>query len=147
MPATRGFGTVIAERRLAVRDTRKIVRVSIGAPRPESNGAPWACPFRIAGAGISRVGHGFGEDSMQALTDALEGIRHWLDESRLSLGWDLGDGAVWNGETGFARPVPIGFGAAYARRVGRLMDRELEREVRKLKSRPARRGRKAATAR
>jgi hypothetical protein len=147
MPPTKGFGTVIAERRLAVRDTKTSVRVSIGAPRPEGNGAPWACPFRIAGAGTSRVGHGLGEDSMQALTDALEGIRHRLGESGLSLGWDFGEGVVLNGETGFARSVPVGFGAAYARRVGRLMDRELEREVRKLKSRPARHGRKAAKAR
>ena len=147
MAGTPRIGTVMAERRLALRDGGGTVRVAIGVPRRDRNGGHWVCPFRIHGAGISRVEYGAGMDSMQALTTALDGTRALLDESGLALGWDLGDGVVWTGETGFARSVPIGFGAAYARRVGRLMDRELEREVRKLKSRPARRGRKAAKAR
>jgi hypothetical protein len=146
MPTSRRFGTVIAERRLAVRGTRKVVRVTIGAPRPERDGVTWACPFRITGAGVSRLEHGYGMDSMQALTTALEGIRHQLDESGLPLGWDLGEGVVWDGETAFARPITYALGPAVRRRLERLVDRELQREVRRFERRhPPRR--KAAKAR
>jgi len=129
------FGPIIAERRLVVQGTRKVVRVSIGAPRPGGDRAPWVCPFRISGAGLSRVEHGgCGEDSMQALTTALEGIRAVLDETGLALGWDLG-GFVWDGETGFAQAISYGFGPVVRRRMERLVARELRAEVQRLKRR------------
>jgi hypothetical protein len=144
MATTRRFGALIAERRLSVLGTRKVVRVSIGAPRPEVDGAPWACPFRISGAGISRVEHGCGEDSMQALTTALEFIRTVLDETGLPLGWNLG-GFVWDGETGFARSIPYSFGPTVRRRLERLVDREVTRDVQGKRRLAARRRGKTAT--
>lgn len=151
MPETPRIGTIIAERRLIVRDSGAEVRVAIGVPRRVGNGIDWACPFRIAGAGLARVDHGYGIDAMQALTTALEGIRYTLDQTGLALGWNLGRGAIFDGETGFARPIPFAFGPAFTRRIERLVDRllarESRREVQRLKRRAARRPRKAAAAR
>ena len=84
---------------------------------------------------------------MQALADALEGVRHVLDGTGLQLGWDLGAGAVWDGETGFTRAIPFAFGPAFRRRMERLIERELTREVQRLKHRKPRRTRQAVKAR
>jgi len=148
----RRIGTILAERRLAEQVTGKVVRVSLGAPRPRTEDADWECPFRIHGAGISRVEFGYGIDSMQALTNALDGIRVLLDESGLALGWKVGAGRhdIWHDETGFARSIPIALGAALSRRLERLFFREIRLETQRLerrskrKSTPApRRARKA----
>jgi hypothetical protein len=135
----------MAERRLVTPDGAA-VRVAIGVPRRRKE-AEWACPFRIHGAGISRVDYGYGVDSMQALATALESIRVALDETGLPLGWDMGRGAVFEGETGFTRSIPFAFGPVFTRRlerrVFRLLDREVTHEMRRLKARRARRTRAA----
>ena len=104
----RRIGTILAERQLAEQVSGKVVRVSLGVPRPVTDDADWECPFRISGAGISRVEFGRGIDSMQALTTALDFIRVLLDESGLALGWKMGAGRqdIWHDETGFARSIP-----------------------------------------
>ncbi len=109
----RRFGTILAERLLAEQASGKVVRVSLGVPRAGTDDADWECPFRISGAGISRVEFGRGIDSMQALTTALDFIRVLLDESGLALGWKMGAGRedIWHEETGFARSIPIALGA------------------------------------
>ena len=114
----RRIGTILAERQLAEQVSGKVVKVSLGVPRPITDDADWECPFRISGAGISRVEFGRGIDSMQALTTALDFIRVLLDESGLALGWKMGAGRqdIWHGETGFARSIPIALGAAMTRR-------------------------------
>lgn len=145
--ATPRIGTIIAERRLVVRDGGGEVRVAIGVPRRDRNGVDWACPFRIHGAGISRVEYGYGVDAMQALTTALEGIRVVLDDTGLALGWNLGAGTVLDGETGFARSVPIALGGGFSRRMERLLDRELRMEIRRFKQRHPPRRRTAAKGR
>ena len=114
----RRFGTILAERGLVEQDSGRSVRVSLGVPRAGTGGAEWECPFRIRGAGLSQVEFGYGEDSMQAIMNALEGIRALLDESGLSLGWKLGPGRqdsyIWVGETGFTRSIPLALGRAEA---------------------------------
>ena len=137
------IGTIIAERRLVVRDGGGEVRVAIGVPRRDRNGFDWACPFRVHGAGVSRVERGYGVDAMQALTTALEGIRVVLDETGLALGWNLGAGAVFDGETGFTRSVPIALGGGFSRRMERLLDRELRRDLQRRTSGPRRKATKA----
>lgn len=134
------FGTILAERRLVDQASGAVVRVSLGAPRPGRDGADWECPFRIRGAGVSRLEFGYGVDSMQALTVALDGIRALLDESGLALGWKVGPGRhdIFSEETGFARQIPIGFGAAFRRRLERLLDRELQRNLERLGRRSTR---------
>ncbi len=144
----RRFGTVLAERRLAEQTTGAAVRVTIGVPRPGTNGADWECPFRIHGAGIARVDFGCGVDSMQALTTALDGIRYWLDESGLALGWNLGRKAILDGETGFTRSIPITWAPSVRKRIERLVDRQIQHEVQRLERRSTRASAaKARTAR
>jgi hypothetical protein len=134
------MGTILAERVLGEQDSGKIVRVSLGVPRRGTGGAEWECPFRIHGAGVSRLAFGYGVDSMQALTTALDGIRARLEESGLSVGWKMGGGRhdIWADETGFARSIPIGFGRDFRQRMERLLDRELERHVQRLGRRSTR---------
>ena len=101
----RPFGPVIAQRRLVSRDHwRKRLRVSLGKPR--WNKREWECPFRISGAGVSELEFGYGLDSMQALTTALDGIRAVLDEKFGSLAWE----DVLPDDSGFQRQKPIAFG-------------------------------------
>jgi hypothetical protein len=140
----RRIGTILAERLLGEQGSGRVVRVSLGAPRPRTNG-DWECPFRIHGAGISRVQFGCGVDSMQALSDALQGIRVLLDESGLALGWKMGPGRqdIWDGETGFARSIPIALGAALSRRLERLFFREIRLETQRLERRAKRKSQRA----
>lgn len=137
----RRLGTILAERRLGDQASGKVVRVALGAPRPGTGGAEWECPFRIHGAGVSRIEFGYGVDSMQALTTALDGIRVRLDESGLALGWWFGPGRddIWHGETGFARSIPIALGARVSTRMERLFFREIRLETARLKRRAAKR--------
>lgn len=74
----RTLGTVIAERTLRLdRPGRRptVVRLKFGrpvrAPRPE-RGDPWWCPVQITGLGKRQMEKVPGEDSLQALTLALE---------------------------------------------------------------------------
>lgn len=74
----RTLGSVIAERTLKLdRPGRRatVVRVKFGrpvrAPRPE-RGDPWWCPVEISGLGKRRLEKVAGEDSLQALTLAME---------------------------------------------------------------------------
>jgi hypothetical protein len=74
----RALGIVIAERTLKLdRPGRRAtgVRVKFGrpvrAPRPE-RGEPWWCPVDISGLGKRRLERVPGEDSLQALTLAME---------------------------------------------------------------------------
>lgn len=74
----RTLGSVIAERTLTLeRPGRRstVVRVRVGrpvrAPRPE-RGDPWWCPVQISGLGPRQLEKVAGEDSLQALTLALE---------------------------------------------------------------------------
>jgi hypothetical protein len=145
----RRIGTILAERLLGEKGSGNVVRVSLGAPRPGTDGADWACPFRIHGAGISRVEFGYGVDSMQSLTTALEGIRVLLDESGLSLGWKMGAGRgeIWHGETGFPRSIPIVLGPALKRRLERLFDSEIRRETQRLERRAKRKSKPTPTPR
>ena len=130
----RPFGPVIATRRLVSHDsgTPGRVRVSIGTPR--WNGREWECPFRIRGAGVSEVEFGYGVDSMQALSTALEGIRAVLDNTFRSLVWE----GVLPDDSGFQRQIPL-LDASLSRRLERLVNRECENYVRQLKRRGAKR--------
>ena len=139
------FGPVIAERRLHTRGApRRPVVVALGTPRRTTGSDDWECPFRIHGAGIRKVEYGFGVDAFQALTMALEGIRHFLDRMDTRL--------VWEGmldHSGFQRFIPwlpewgarerdgtpkgpLGV-ARHTKRLERLVDREVMRWGREMK--------------
>jgi Domain of unknown function (DUF6968) len=124
---TRPFGPIVAERNLvAFNHEGERVRVTLGMPR--WNRREWECPFRIRGAGVSEVEFGYGVDSMQALTTALEGIRFVLDKKFGSLGWE----DVLPDDSGFQRLIPITFGKAFSKRLERLVDGECRRHLRQL---------------
>jgi hypothetical protein len=117
------FGTVVAAAVLHDEHSpRKKILISIGKPRSVEEGH-WICPYQIRGLrpGRPREAHGF--DAVQALIHAVESVRLALARSRRRLtcvGHEPGD-------TGFPRFVPTVFGPKSADRMGRLIDRELER--------------------
>lgn len=65
--------------------------------------------------------YAFGVDAIQALIMALEGIRHDLSVANPACRWIGGE----KGDFGFPRHVTTAFGFAIARRIDRLIDREL----------------------
>lgn len=103
--------------------------------KPRWSNRNWECPFRIRGAGVSVVEFGCGVDSMQALTTAFEGIRAVLDRTFRSVSWE----SYLPGDSGFQRQIPILFGGKFARRLERLVDREVEDFPRQLKQQGAKR--------
>jgi len=126
----RPLGPVIAKRRLASNsDAGTRVVVTLGKPR--WNRREWECPFQIRGGGVSQVEFGYGLDSMQALTTALDGIRAVLDGTFGSLAWEGG----LPDHSGFQRQIPVTFGRAFTRRLERLVERECSNHVRRLKKR------------
>jgi hypothetical protein len=141
----RPFGPVIAERRLVSRrSARARARVTLGQPR--HNGSEWECPFRIRAPGVSLLEYGYGDDSLQALTTALDGIRALLDENLPSFVWEF-EGSHFD-HSGIQRQIPL-LGGPITRRLERLVDRELGRYVRQLERRHSRRrgARKSTRAR
>ena len=129
-PRDKPFGPVIAERRLHVRNApRRVVTVSLGRPRKTKGHDDWQCPFRIAGTDLKLVEYGYGVDAFQALMNALEGIRHFLDRSETPLAWT----GVADDHTGFQRLIPLFPDFAGMRRLEGLVDREVQRLTRALK--------------
>ncbi|HEU4690981.1 MAG TPA: hypothetical protein VFS23_21580 [Vicinamibacterales bacterium] len=115
---------------------RELVRSHVGTkvtielykPHRRSTGE-FECPYRIRGLGRPKVGCAFGEDSIQALQLSFEAVRLELAPYAHGLEWF---GAL--GETGFPQFVPYSLGAAFTRRVNGIVEREVEREVHRLKA-------------
>jgi len=132
-PRNAKLGRVIGTRRLEFRNApRKKLVVTIGQPRRMKKHPDWECPFRIKGAGVDRFEFGYGVDSFQALTTALEGIRVLLDEIG-ELAWS----GVFPDHTGVQRMIPLL--PSISARLERLVDREISRHVSKLERRHGKR--------
>jgi len=138
-----GFGPVIGERKLSTRGTApKTVTVTLGKPRLPKGERDWECPFRISGAGIRVVESGYGVDAIQALQAAIGGIRHVLDTSGKSLEW-FGLPI----EVGFPRPIPSYGDTRLTKKLEKLVDSELKRNLtRQRRQLKQARRRRAATA-
>jgi hypothetical protein len=108
------------------------VTVSLLMPRRVNTGE-WQCPFRITGLRVPNIQeyYGHGEDSMQALTLALQGIRVMLEQNRQRVSWLGGE----PGDHGFARMVPEPFGLKFSTRLNRIIDRGIARELKRLEVR------------
>jgi hypothetical protein len=117
------LGTVIAARKLTVEGDgrRRSITVKLGAPHQTERGT-WRCPFYITGIGMGTPCYAGGVDSMQALQEALNGIRVILDQSKKHLSWVGGEAA----ELTFPRVVPWGFGAPLAKKLDSLIETEVE---------------------
>lgn len=124
----RTVGRVIGERRLTLQETPgKSLVVTLGHPRMMKGHVDWECPFRIKGSGLDRLEFGYGVDALQALTNALEGIRWVLDRVKSPLAWS----GVLSDRSGFQRIVPLLPGIS--ERLERSLDREISRHLRRLK--------------
>lgn len=131
----RQFGEVIGIRRLDKEERQKksIITVTMGRPRQRSDG-DWECPFRITGL---KTQYGYGVDSIQALSTALEGIRAVLSQKESQLSWLGGE----RGYTGFDRLVTTSLGAKFTKKINQVIDREIITFVNKLE-RKSRKGKK-----
>ncbi len=114
-----GLGRVIARRVLSEQGTEEKVIVMLGAPRRVEN-YHWLCPYLIKGIVDSGVEYIPGEDSLQALLLAVEGMRQSFERS----GRDL----VWCGEgPQIPRQVPTHQGKQFEQRVALAIERESKR--------------------
>jgi len=129
---SRTFGPVIAERTLTTAGVRpKTITITLGKPRLPKGERDWECPFRIAGGGIRVLENGYGVDSMQSVTNALQGIRYFLDKSGKSFEW-LG---VPMDDGGFQRFIPWYGDSRFTRKLEKLVDSEVKREGTRLRRR------------
>jgi hypothetical protein len=119
----------IATRHLARTDTGAAVTVQLGIPRGRRTGE-FECPYRVRGFGRAKIGRALGEDSVQALQLAFEAVRLELEPHAAILTWY---GA--RGETGFPQYVPYTFGARFRKRLETMVNREIDREARRLENR------------
>jgi hypothetical protein len=144
MAVSKTFGPVIATRRLTTAGVRpKTVTVTLGKPRLPKGERDWECPFRISGGGIRVLEHAYGVDSMQAVANALQGIRFYLDESGKSFEW-----LRMPLETGFQRFIPWYGDTRFTRKLEKLVDSEVKREGVRLRRRhQERQKRKKSSAR
>ena len=131
MAVSRGFGVVIAERRLTTRGPRpKPVVITLGKPRLPKGERDWVGPVRISGAGVRVLECGYGVDSMQAVATALQGIRYFLDKSGKSFEWlgmPMDDG-------GFMQFIPM-LRPRLIRRLEKLVEAEVKRDTARLRRR------------
>jgi hypothetical protein len=131
------FKSPIATRHLARTDTGAAVTVQLGRPRRRRTGE-FECPYRVRGLGRAKIGRALGEDSVQALQLAFEAVRLELEPHAAMLTWY---GAL--GETGFPQYVPYTLGGRFRKRLEAMVNREIEREGRRLERR-SKAGRKAS---
>ena len=114
--------TPIAKRRLSVDgDPGRTVMITIYVPRLDPDPAlDWRCDFEIRGA-VDESEHGNGIDSLQALVNAIQGVRKYLDDSGLVLTWNGAEpGQHWVPYT-----VPQFFDLAFEREIIEEIDRRI----------------------
>jgi len=115
-----GLGRIIAGRVLHEENARDDeITVVLGAPR-RVEADHWLCPFRIQGIVESDIKYGYGVDAVQALLNALAGIRNSLDRTKRRFLFQGSD-------HGFPRQIPTEYGKAFEERVERAIDRERKR--------------------
>lgn len=133
-PDVRFLG-VIAKRTLSWSDGRKgAVEITFCRPqRDVHEGGDWVCRFQVQGLGSSRIRSAHGIDALQALLNAYEAVRVYLEPHLPRLAWDAGG----PGDVGFVRMLPTFFGPAFSARLSRLVDSEIRRFVTRLKQKNA----------
>jgi hypothetical protein len=127
------LGTIIAKRTLKRVDLPGSVLIQVGIPRRRRTGE-WACPYQIVGLEEERVRRALGEDSIQALHLALEGIRMDLKPFESQLTWTGQPGDLFLPEY-----VPYSYGTKFAKQLSALIQEEVRREGRRIQQRFRRR--------
>ena len=116
----------LAVRRLQLVPSGRPVLLELDAPeqrRPET----WVCAYRVRGLGRVRSGRVRGADAVAALLLAFEAVRRELEP--------FGPRLTWNGEPGelgLPAAIPDFLGAAFRRRIERMVQAETERETRRM---------------
>lgn len=113
--------TPIAVRDLATEDGRTVT-IEIYAPEPDPDDAHGGtrCAFRLSGA-IDVQRYARGEDALQALTIAFQGLRKYIDDSGLVLTW----GEMETGDHGVPLLVLRIFGLQFTRELEAEIDRRM----------------------
>jgi hypothetical protein len=96
------------------------IEVAVGQPEIAAEGE-WRCAFRISYEGREHLQHGHGIDAIQALVQALEGIRVTLGTIGTPTTWEGGE----PGDHGFPRLIPQFYGLAFAKKIDAMIDAEL----------------------
>jgi len=99
----------------------KPVLVRVGKPRKVSV-SEWECAFHISNIGMDEINYGLGIDGLQALIQAIEGVRVFLEKSGYEFSWDGGE----EGDTGIPRYVPTFYGKNFTEHLYKLIDSEIE---------------------
>lgn len=116
----------IASREFINQKTGDRIVASIYPPRQLSE--DWTCRFVIRGLPEPHQHNARGVDSLQALFEAMQGIRYYLTQSGLPIAMALDDAPV--GDYGIYRSV-AGFDVPMTRHLERLLDREITKLVRR----------------
>ena len=100
----------------------KTVLLRIGKPRKVSD-LEWQCAFHISNIGMNEIQMGYGIDAIQALLEAIEGSRIFLESSGKKFLWEGGE----EGEVGISRYVPMFYGQDFTKHLNNLIDSEIEK--------------------
>ena len=114
----------IAERALTD-EAGDSLKASLGAPEQVSAGE-WRCAFRLARGRSGEVQYGRGIDGVQALIQAVAGLRAAIDKLGVAVQWE---GSSELGASGFPMFVPYAFGLELSRTIERMVDTEVQRFV------------------
>jgi hypothetical protein len=98
------------------------VEVALAAPERVSE-EEWRCALRVKWDESVRTDFAHGLDALQALINAIEGIRSALLERHEEMSWPGGE----PGDPGIPRFVPQFFGLNFANQMNRILDEEIER--------------------
>ena len=116
-PQAPRLGSPIATRRLRAADNKRSVSIRMWAPKRATK--MWSCAFFVTGAGMKEPETVFGNDSIQALQNAMLGIRLRLDKLHRRLTW-----ADRPARYTFPHSVPWVYGAELAERIEKIVAQE-----------------------
>ena len=126
------LGEVVCTRRLVAKPPAegRAVLVRIGKPRRQRRS--WICPFHISGIGLDEPALAYGEDAVQALIMALQGIRATLLKTDSQFTWLGGE----EGDAGFPMLINGGMDLSFTRQLEALVEAKKENYWKKAASRP-----------
>jgi hypothetical protein len=117
---TKQIANRIAHRVFTVGKPGKRAEVLLGRPRRSRRGE-WVCAFQFKGMQSTEIQRAFGVDALQALLNAVEGIRTTIEKQQCELSWAGGSGS------GIPAQIPLYFGEKFARRITKMLERELRK--------------------
>ncbi len=105
-----------------VHENAKIITLTIDQPKEEVD-SDWVCHFHIEGVDKEPMHYSaYGLDALQALLNALEGVRMTLRSFNLSMTWEGGN----EGDIGIPRLVPMILTGSYINDIDGYIDQKLE---------------------